>query len=107
MADERNDPPAPTVKEDPAFASLEQRIAAARTVEDVRQTQEHAPYADGRGGAFQIASTLVGYPVGGIVIGFVLDKIFGTLPWITIGLMFLAFIGACLQVMRSNSTRAK
>jgi F0F1-type ATP synthase assembly protein I len=57
-------------------------------------------------GAVQIVSTAVGYPLGGIVIGFVLDKLFDTLPWITIGLMFTAFAGACIQVMRSNKSRA-
>jgi hypothetical protein len=29
------------------------------------------------------------------------------LPWITIGLMFTAFVGACLQVMRTNNYRAR
>ena len=115
MADDRNDasvPPAvaedlAAVAEDPAIGSLEDRISAARGVEDRRIAKEHVPMGDGTSGAMRIASTMVGYPVGGIVIGFVLDKVFGTLPWITIGLMFLAFIGACLQVMRSNNnTRA-
>ena len=115
MADDRNDAPVPpavakdlaAVAEDPAIGSLEDRISAARNVEDRRIAKEHVPMGNATSGAMRIASTMVGYPVGGIVIGFVLDKVFGTLPWITIGLMFLAFIGACLQVMRSNSnTRA-
>ena len=38
----------------------------------------------------------------GIVIGWVLDGLFDTRPWIMLGLMFLAFFGACLQVVRSN-----
>jgi F0F1-type ATP synthase assembly protein I len=50
----------------------------------------------------QIASTMVGYPLGGIVIGWALDSLFDTRPWIMIGLMFLAFFGACLQVVRTN-----
>ena len=49
---------------------------------------------------------MVGYPVGGIVIGLVLDNVFHTLPWITIALMFLAFAGACLNVIRINKNRA-
>ena len=108
MADDRKDVPVPpAVAEDPAIGSLEDRIAAARVVEDRRMAKEHVPYADARSGAFQIASTMVGYPLGGIIIGFGLDKfVFGTLPWITIGLMFLAFIAACFQVVRSNTNRA-
>jgi ATP synthase protein I len=108
VADDRKDAPVPpAVAEDPAIGSLEDRIAAARATEDKRMAKEHVPMGNGAGGAMRIASTMVGYPLGGIVIGFVLDKVLGTLPWITIGLMFLAFIGACLQVMRgNNNTRA-
>lgn len=94
--------------EDPAIGSLEDRIAAAHSVEEKRLARDNVPMGDGTSGAMRIASTMVGYPLGGIVIGFLLDNVFGTLPWITIGLMFLAFIGACLQVMRVNSnTRAR
>ena len=44
--------------------------------------------------------------IGGVVIGWVLDGLFDTRPWITIGLMFLAFAGACLHVVQINKNRA-
>jgi len=100
-----NDPENAPVGQDPKLDSLEQRISAARQTEDQRLAQEHAPMRDGRSAGIQIASTMLGYPVGGIVIGWVLDKVFGTLPWITIGLMFLAFAGACMHVVRLNKNR--
>ena len=93
---------APALKEDPAIDSLEGRIAAARDAEGRRVGDRYSQEADGRSRAMQIASTMVGYPLGGIIIGWVLDGVFGTRPWIMIGLMFLAFFGACLQVARSN-----
>ncbi len=99
MADDPENAP---VGQDPQLGSLEERIAAARKTEQARLSQEHAPVRDGRRAGIQIASTMVGYPVGGIVVGFVLDKVLHTLPWITIGLMFLAFAGACLNVVRIN-----
>ena len=43
----------------------------------------------------QVISTMVGYPLGGIIIGFVLDKVFHTAPWIMLGLMFAAVAGLC------------
>jgi len=92
---------------DPAIDTLESRIAAARQAENARMAREHPPVADARGMGIQVASTLLGYPLGGIVIGLVLDNIIGTLPWITIGLMFLAFAGACMQVMRLTKNSAK
>ena len=100
VADDRND--APAVREDPAIDSLEGRIAAARVAEDKRLGRENEATAEARGKGMQIASTMVGYPLGGIIIGWVLDGLFDTRPWIMIGLMFLAFFGACLQVVRFN-----
>ncbi len=94
------------VKADPQIDSLEQRIGAARSAEDQRLAKEHAPMRSGSAVGVQIASMMIGYPLGGIVIGLVLDNLFDTLPWITIGLMFLAFAGACLHVVRLNKNRA-
>lgn len=89
--------------EDPAIDSLQDRLAAARRVEVARLAAENTPLQNNAtSGATRIASTMIGYPVGGIVIGFLLDNAFGTLPWITIGLMFTAFVAACYQVMRTN-----
>jgi ATP synthase protein I len=99
-----NDPENAPIGEDPKLESLEERIAAARKTEDERTAQEHAPVVNiGK----QVVSTMVGYPLGGIIIGFVLDKyVFHTLPWIMLGLMFLAFAGGCLQVVQMNKNRS-
>ena len=96
-----HDPETESMAEDPAINSLEERIAAARAAEDHR-TGKDQPEFDGRSRAMQIASTMVGYPLGGIVIGWFLDGLFDTRPCIMIGLMFFAFFGACLQVVRIN-----
>lgn len=107
MADDPQDVSQDPVTPDPALGSLETRLAAARRAEDARLAADHVPLAtDATRGGNAIAATMLGYPLGGIVIGFVLDKLFGTLPWITIGLMFTAFIGGCITVMRNTSNRA-
>ena len=98
--------PDSTLREDPAIDSLEDRIAAARAAEDERLAKEAAPIAGTSAGATQVMSTMVGYPLGGIVIGFGLDNLFKTLPWITIVLMFLAFIGGLIHAMRLAKNRA-
>lgn len=95
-----NDPENAPAGDEAELGSLESRIAAARKTEDLRISQEHHQARMVRGKAIQIASTMVGYPLGGIIVGFALDKFFGTVPWITITLMFLAFIGACINVIR-------
>jgi F0F1-type ATP synthase assembly protein I len=101
-----NDPDNAPGGKDPEFDSLGDRIAAARKAEDARLAKDHAPMREARSAGVQVASTMVGYPLGGIIVGFGLDNLLGTLPWITIGLMFLAFIGACIQVVRDNNKRA-
>ena len=100
-----NDPDNAPIGEDPQLESLEERIAAARKTEDERVAQEHAPIVRAMG--MQVVSTMVGYPLGGIIIGFLLDRLFGTAPWIMLGLMFAAFAGACLHVVQMNKNRAQ
>ena len=102
MADEPENAP---IGEDPKLDSLDSRINAARHAEDQRMAKEHAPMRSGSSIGIQIASTMIGYPLGGILIGLVLDNVFETLPWLTIGLMFLAFAGACMHVVRMNKNR--
>ena len=98
--------PDSTMKEDPAIDSLEGRIAQARAAEDARLASEHVAVGGQPAGATAVISTMVGYPLGGIVIGFGLDNLFNTLPWITIVLMFLAFIGGLIHAMRLAKNRA-
>jgi ATP synthase protein I len=100
-----NDPDNAPIGEDPQIESLEERIAAARKTEEERVAKEHAPVVRAIG--MQVLSTMVGYPLGGIVIGFLLDKLFGTAPWIMLALMFLAFAGACLHVVQMNKNNAR
>ena len=83
---------------DPDLESLNRRIADARAVEESRNKGPLAGVT-AASGAKSIAGIMIGYPLGGIVIGYGLDRLLGTLPWITIGLMFAAFIAACFQVM--------
>jgi ATP synthase protein I len=103
--DPDNAPLGPEIDGDPQLESLEERIAAARKTEDERIAQEHAPVVRAIG--MQVMSTMVGYPLGGIVIGFLLDKLFDTAPWIMLGLMFAAFAGACLHVVQMNKNNAQ
>jgi len=106
VAQDLTDPKSPTPGEDPAVGSLQARLDAARQAEEARLAREHAPLRDeSRAMAGQVAATMLGYPLGGIVIGWGLDEIFGTHPWIMLVLMFAAFAGALLQVVRSNNKR--
>ena len=105
MAHDPNDAPQPPVTEDPALDSLEARLAAARQKENERLAREHAPLREEHGLSWNIVSTMLGYPLGGIIVGFAIDNWLDTTPWVTIGLMFTAFAGALLQVVRINNSK--
>lgn len=108
MAQDPTDPNTPPPADDPALGSLQARLEAARQAEADRNARDHAPLRDeSRAMAGQVAATMLGYPLGGIVVGWGLDSVFGTRPWIMIVLMFLAFAGACMQVVRGNNERNK
>ena len=102
MAHDPDDAPKGPVGEEPALDSLETRLAAARKAENERLAQDHAPYAEETGLSWNVVSTMLGYPLGGIIVGFGIDQLLDTTPWVTIGLMFTAFAGALLQVVRIN-----
>lgn len=101
-----NDPENAPIGEDPRLDALEERIEKVRRAETERLSREHAPLREGQGMGLQVISTMVGYPLGGILVGLLLDNVFDTLPWITIGLMFAAFAGACLHVFRMINNRS-
>lgn len=102
MADEPETAP---IAEDGQIDSLEGRIAAARKAEEARLAKEHAAYGEATGLGWNVVSTMVGYPLGGIIVGFAIDNIAGTTPWVTIVLMFTAFAGGLLQVSRMTKNR--
>ena len=105
MAHDPNDAPQQAVTEDPAIDSLEARVAAARKKEEDRLAQDHAQYPQGAASGLTVISTMVGYPLGGIIIGFAIDNVAGTTPWVTIGLMFTAFAGGLIHASRLVKNR--
>ena len=72
MANESENAP---ISEDTRVDSLEDRIATARKAEDARLAKEH-PAAPVASNGLTVISTMVGYPLGGIIIGFGLDNLF-------------------------------
>jgi ATP synthase protein I len=95
------DPNLPSGTEEERSASLEARLREARKAEDERTAVPNAPMGMSSKGARQgqrVLSMLVGYPLGGGIVGWFLDGLFHTRPWIMLVLLFLAFAAACFQV---------
>ena len=94
----------PASTPDRRLTSLEERLKRAEQAEIERRPGESVPTLGSSG--WRVAQNLVGMPAGGFLIGFLIDKLLGTLPWIALALMFVGFAGAVWDLMkRQGSTR--
>ena len=99
MDEPGQDPKSP---EDARLTSLNQRLKQAQLEEAVRKGKPDIERSRQvvRSVGMRILSDLVGLPLGGFVVGWVLDWWFGTLPWLTLAMLFLGFGLAVRNVMR-------
>jgi ATP synthase protein I len=75
-------------------------MKAEEAAEDRRRMSAESQRVIRSAGA-RILSVLIGYPLGGALIGWALDQWLRTLPWLTLGLMFLGFGLAFREVLRA------
>ncbi len=96
--DERNEvPPSP---QDARLGSLDERLKRAEREESERRPKiASAMLVRSRG--MRVAQGLVGMPLGGALIGWLLDRLLDTAPWIMLALMFLGFAGAVWDAMKT------
>jgi len=59
------------------------------------------------GTAFKMSTELVAHVVVGTIIGFILDKTFGTKPWLILIFFFVGVIAGILNVIRSAKNMQK
>jgi len=99
MVEDENDE-VPTSPQDARLGSLNERLKQAEKVEAARTPDQIDASTVVRNAGQRIAQSLIGMPLGGAIIGWLLDRLFDTAPWIMLGLMFIGFAGAVLDVMR-------
>jgi ATP synthase protein I len=93
----------PHSPKDARLKSLDERldrIKAEDAAEEQRRLRAESQRVI-RSAGQRILSVLIGYPLGGALIGWVLDQWLLTLPWWTLGLMFLGFGLAFREVLRT------
>jgi ATP synthase protein I len=97
MAEGENDE-VPKLPPDARLKSLDERLDRLQQEEARKQVKAQGDpnYRIGQ----LILSHLVGAPAGGFLIGFVLDKAFGTKPWLMLLMMFLGFGVGFRNVLR-------
>lgn len=85
---------------DPRLHSLDERLRRARTAEEHRtgagKTEATESYDLGN----RVLALLIGGMVGGALIGWVLDRLFGTSPWLLLTLLFLGIAGAFRNIIQ-------
>ena len=91
---------------DARLESLDERIDRMQQAE-AKRTAKRQPDASYQAGQL-ILSQLVGCPLGGGIVGWLLDRWFGTKPWLMLVLMFLGFAVGFWNVIRiSRETQSK
>ncbi len=103
-----NEPELDPLPEDARLTSLDQRLQRAKTEEAIRtgEARESKGEADYRLGN-RVLAELIGGMVGGALIGWVLDRLLGTSPWLLLGLLFLGIAAAFRNIIRISSGRSK
>ena len=91
---------------DARLESLDERLDKLQQAE-AKRTAKRQPDVNYQAGQL-VLSQLVGCPLGGGIVGWLLDRWFGTLPWATLVMLFLGFAVGIWNVIRiSNSASWK
>ncbi len=91
--------------DDPRLSALDERLREARHREAVR-TGQAGPNADaGYSLGNRVLAALIGSLVGSALIGWCIDRWFGTTPWALIVMLFLGIAVAFRQIIRITGTR--
>jgi ATP synthase protein I len=92
----------PKLPPDARLDSLEQRLERAQAVE-AKRTARAEPDASYRTGQL-VLGHLVGAPLGGGLLGWGLDSLLGTRPWLMLVMLFLGFGAGIMNVLRISKT---
>ncbi|KQU62176.1 MULTISPECIES: AtpZ/AtpI family protein [Sphingomonas] len=90
--------------EDPRLSALDERLREARVQEAARsgvKVDTDRGYSQGN----RVISALIGSLVGSALIGWCIDRWFGTTPWGLIVLLFLGIAVAFRQIIRIGNER--
>jgi ATP synthase protein I len=101
---------APEAQEDPRLASLDAELHRVRQAEAARKTPLGQPAALTGKGASQgqrVLSALIGAPLGGALIGWLIDRWLDSSPAGLLVMLFLGFGAAISQVLRISKEKAE
>ena len=91
--------------EDPRLSALDERLREARGREALNTGQRGPDAERGYSQGNRVISALIGSLVGSALIGWLIDRWFGTDPWGLIVLLFLGIAVAFRQIIRISGER--
>ena len=89
----------------PIPAELVERIARAEHAEKVRQGAKEQQADDGSRLGNRVLAELIGGLVGGALIGWVLDRLFDTSPWLLLVFLGLGIVAAFRNIIRLTTVK--
>jgi ATP synthase protein I len=92
---------APKLPPDERLESLDERLERLQQAE-AKRTQKRQGDPSYRAGQL-VLSHLVGAPLGGGIVGWLLDRWLGTKPWLMLVMLFLGFAAGVFNVMRISN----
>lgn len=103
-----NEPGQDPIGEDARIASLQERLKRAEEAEATRTGRTAGASADEnyRLGN-RVLAELIGGLAGGALIGWFLDRLIGTSPWLLLVFLFLGIVVAFRNIIRISSKRPK
>lgn len=95
----------PELPEDARLTSLDERLKRAQADEAVRTGRDRKPADRNEQLGTRVLSYLIGGMLGGAVIGWVLDRLFGTSPWLLLVMLFLGTAAGFWNIIKLSNQR--
>ena len=87
--------------------SLKTRLEIAKTKLSKKNLYKNGKTPSSIGTAFKLSTELVSAVAVGTIIGFILDKTFGTKPWLILIFFFVGVVAGIINVFRSAKNMQK
>ena len=97
----------PELPEDARLASLDERLTRAQADEAVRTGQDRKPADQNEQLGNRVLSYLIGGMLGEAAIGWALDQLFDTTPWLLLIMLFLGTVAGFWNIIKLSNQRSK
>ena len=98
-------PPRDNIPRDVRLSELDARLKAAAGTEAARNDAAPGKPQKGYNQGSRVLTELIAGPAGGALLGWFLDRLFGTSPWLLLVMLFLGFGVAIRNIYRISKAR--